>query len=331
MNIHDIAREAGVSTATVSRVINRSLLVGEGTRRRVQEVIDGHGYTPNGLARGLLQNRTRSIGVLIVDILNPYYATVVHAIERNLSAAGNSILLCNTGGSQEEKHRYITTLLEKRVDGLVFVGSVYREKDGSEDILRAARTVPVVMINSLVEADNVYCILCDDRRGIGEATEWLIDAGRKDILFVSTRQTASARLKEAAFLEATAARGIEGDRARVLEASVERLMDLPPDLAAAMADRRIDAILASDDLFANVAVNALHSMRIDIPGTVWVIGYNNSYVSEQTYPRLSSVDSRMEDIGVECAAVLQNALEGKSLGERIITLQPRLVSKDSSG
>lgn len=329
--MHDIARQAGVSTATVSRVLNNPSIVEESTRTRVLEVIAANDYTPNALARGLLNNRTRSVGVLTVDILNPYYATVVHSIERSLSSQGNNILLCNTGGSQDEKARYIRTLLEKRVDGLVFVGSVYRERDGTQDILAAARSLPVIMINSIIKAENVYCVLCDDRQGIRIALDGLIRAGRRRLLFINTTSTSSARIKEQAFRERVSESSGEGLRTVVLETSPERLGELPVRIRRLMDEQAFDAILATDDLFANVAVNCLHALHIRIPEDVWVMGYNDSYLSEQTFPRLSSVDSRMEDLGRAAAEILSRLLAGAPVPDRIRYLEPRIVSKDSTG
>lgn len=365
MNIHDIAREAGVSTATVSRVINSPERVEESTRVRVLQVIQARAYTPNALARGLLHNRTKSIGVLTVDILNPYYATVVHAIERHLSTSGNTILLCSTGGSHAEKVRYIRILLEKRVDGLVFVGSVYRERDGAEEILSGARSVPIVMINSIIEAPNINCILCDDRAGVRLALDHAMDGGRKNILFISTQATSSSRLKEAECILHATSRGFQVERSgipgtsalpgsrnagvcaddesfasspsrtscghlRIVETAPERLAELPAALVSAWEADSFDAILASDDLFANVAVNTLHTLHLGIPEDVWVIGYNNSYVSEQTYPRLTSVDSRMEDLGATTADRLTRILNGETVTEPVCVLQPRLVIKETS-
>jgi len=331
LNIHDIARQAGVSTATVSRVINNSGTVGEDTRLRVENVISTLNYTPNALARGLLNNRTRSIGVLTVDILNPYYATVVHSIERNLSLMGNNILLCNTGGSHQEKKRYIRTLLEKRVDGLVFVGSVYREKDGDKEILAASKSLPVVMINSIIDAEHIYCILSDDRLGIHKAVDYLAGSGRKRILFINTTSTASARLKETAYLERMAYHGFDNAGSAILETSPEQLNELPGAIAAAFRTTRFDAVLASDDLFANVAVNTFHSMHVAIPDEVWVIGYNNSYLSDQTFPQLTSIDSRMTDLGKAASLILSRILDEETITERINYLDPSLVLKGTTG
>jgi LacI family transcriptional regulator len=329
--MHDIAREAGVSIATVSRVINNPDTVEESTRQRVLDVIRLHDYTPNALARSLLANRTRSIGVLTVDILNPYYATIVHAIERILSAQGNSILLCNTGGSHLEKARYIRTLLEKRVDGLIFVGSVYREKDGAEDILAAARSLPVVMINSIIDARNIYCVLCDDKLGIRQGVDHVISGGKRDLLFLNTTTTSSARLKEKEYLRLLDSYGFDASDRRIVETSPERLRELPGVIAETYGEKKFNAVLASDDLFANVAVNTLHSMHLRIPEDVWVIGYNNSYLSDQTFPQLTSIDSRMTDLAESASSILSDVLSGVPIAEQVRYLEPELVIKGSTG
>lgn len=331
VNIHDIAREAGVSTATVSRVLNASSVVGEKTRLKVQAVIDAHSYTANALARGLLKNRTRTIGVLTVDILNPYYATVVHGIERAMSALGNSTLLCETGGSLLEKRRYIKTLLENRVDGLVFVGSVYREAEGAEEIVQAARSVPVVMINSAIAAENVYCLLCDDAAGMRLAADYMISAGRKRILLINTAETASARIKEEAFKAALSDRGLSSLLRSGIEIGRANIGELPRFIKESLGREDFDSIVACDDLFANIAVNTLHSLHVEIPASVWVLGFNNSYVCDHSFPRLSSIDSRMADLSTACAETLGAVLEGRGPAERLRYLAPSLVLRDSTG
>jgi len=331
MNIHDIAREAGVSIATVSRVLNKSDKVHERTREKVQAIIDRVGYTPNALARGLLTSKTRSIGVLTVDILNPYYATVIHSIERNLSMRNYYLFLCNTGGSHKEIMKYIRVLMEKRVDALVFVGSIYKDKEGDSLILEIAEKIPVILINAVVDSPKVHCILCDDRMGIRLSTEAMIKGGRKKILFLNTPETPSARIKEESFLETIKAYAAQGVTFKIIKTEIRKLSDLPYKIKMSYRNEFYDGLIATDDLFANVAVNTLHYLRIEIPKQVWVIGYNNSYVTEQTYPCLSSIDSRMEELGIECSARLTALLKGEPIHDRIKYLEPRIVKKESSG
>lgn len=330
MNIHDIAREAGVSIATVSRVLNKSDKVHERTRQKVQSIIDREGYTPNALARGLLTNKTRSIGVLTVDILNPYYATVIHSIERNLSFKNYYLFLCNTGGNHKEILKYIRVLMEKRVDALVFVGSVYKDKEGDSLILEIAEKIPVILINAVVDSPKVHCILCDDRMGIRLSTEAILNGGRKKILFLNTTETPSARLKEDTFIEIMKGVASQGISYKIIETQIQRLSDLPHKIRMSYRNDFYDGLIATDDLFANVAVNTLHYLRIEIPNQVWVIGYNNSYVSDQTFPHLTSIDSCMEELGIECASRLNALLKGEPIQDRIKYLKPRIIIKESS-
>ena len=336
MNILDIAREAGVSIATVSRVINKPDVVTDETRRRVERIIETHGYTPNALARGLLTSRSSTIGVLTVDLLNPYYATVVHSIERNLATFGYNSFLCNTGDDRDEKERYIKTLLEKRVEGLVFVGSIYAAENGVDIMRNAARSVPTVLVNSLVEAPNVYCLLCDDAAGVTIATEHLLSKGRRTLLFINTLETASAQLKERAFLQALSLHP-EAQHG-IVETSDHALERLATELTVAFRERRYDGVIATDDLFANIALSVLRDTDRNVPEEVSVIGYNNSNVSELSLPKLTSVDSRMEDLGRECAVLLDSLLSGKEVDgesdgatpEPVRYLEPRLVEKRST-
>lgn len=331
MNYHDIARESGVSIATVSRVLNSPHLVRDETRRRVLHVMKNHNYTPNALARGLLHNRTLTIGVLTTDILNPYYATVVQSIEKTLTSYSYNTLLCNTGTDAKQKARYIRALLERRVDGLVFVGSIYQEKEGAGDIIAASRTVPVVMINSVIRSPNIYSVFCDDGMGIQKAVAYLIEASRRRIVFINASGTPSSRMKERAFRGFLEEGLISPDSCRIIETSTETLGELPILLRSVLTEQAYDAILASDDLFANVVVNTLHGMHVPIPEAMWVVGYNNSYLSDQTFPRLTSIDSRMHEIGVCAVRTLMGILSQNAEPKRVLHLSPSLVVKDSTG
>ena len=114
MNIYDVAKEAGVSIATISRVLNDPSLVSEKTRKKVEEVLLKHNYTPNAIARGLVVKSMKTIGMLTIDIRDVYYANVAYTMEHELSKNGYNVILCNTGGDVEEKAKYIKILAEKR-------------------------------------------------------------------------------------------------------------------------------------------------------------------------------------------------------------------------
>lgn len=330
MNIHDIAQEANVSTATVSRVINTPELVRVETRQRVKDVIYKYRYTPNALAKSLQNNSTRSIGVLTVDILNPYYATVVHSIERELNTQGYHTLLCNTGGKEEEISKYIRTLLEKRVDALVFVGSIYTPEIENDLILESSLKLPIILLNSIKDHDNIWCVLCDDNLGIKQATDYMIKNGRTNLLFVNSQGTYSASIKEKAFLIAVDNALDKSIHYLITEIDHPDIDTISKTLLPVLKECSFDGIVATDDLFANTAINILHDQGKILPDDVWVIGYNNSQVSEYTYPHITSVDSHMEDLGREGARILHSVLNDEIPSPRIQYLTPTLVLKGST-
>ena len=127
MNIYDIAREAGVSITTVSRVINHREQVNAITRERVEKVLKAHNYKPNATARNLVTKSSRTVAVLTIDIREPHYARTAYTIERELSHRGYEAIICNTGGELKETERYLQSLMEKDVDGIIMVGSVFNE------------------------------------------------------------------------------------------------------------------------------------------------------------------------------------------------------------
>src|SRR5689334_15616268 len=129
MNIYDIAEKAGVSIATVSRVLNGSSSVSEKTRKKVNEVMQDLGYTPNVFARGLMVNSMRTLGVMTIDVRDLYYANAIHTIELEARQRGYDLILCSTGEDINEKKKYLKLLLQKRVDGIILIGSVFKEKN----------------------------------------------------------------------------------------------------------------------------------------------------------------------------------------------------------
>ena len=197
MNIYDIARMAGVSIATVSRVVNGSDKVSEKTKQRVLSVIEEAGYTPNVFAQGLGLNTMHTVGIMVPRIDDMYMAAAVSYLEQNLHRNGYECILSCSGFELERKQSHASMLLSKRIDALILVGSTYAGNGASSqqtDYIRAAaREVPVFVINGLVEGENVYASISDDRKATFAVTKSLIERGRKRILFLTDSQSYSAQ------------------------------------------------------------------------------------------------------------------------------------------
>lgn len=331
MNIIDIAKLAGVSVATVSRVLNNKGPVRADTRERVLAVVREQRYTPNALARSLIQSRTATIGVLTVDILNPYYATVTHYAEQRLRELGFTTFLCNTGERPSEKRSYIRTLMENRVDGFIFVGSTFRSDHSGDLIDWSADALPTVLINGISDHKNCTSVLCDDESGIRIAVDHL-KTDSSSILFVGTIRTASGRRKFRSFRQFSDAhepdntRGSEGGAIlpRSCLTSDHTLDRLPGRLTRIFGRTPFDAVLASDDLFAHAVLSWAREFGLVVPEDLRVTGYNDSQIARYVIPQLTTIDSRMDALGITAAERIAARVAGSIRENEIITLQPRL-------
>lgn len=327
MNIKDIAQLAGVSSATVSRVLNGTAQVKEETRRRVIETVEQYRYTPNALARGLIIKRTRTIGVLTVDILNPYYASVIHYLEQELIRHGVTTFLCNTGQRDAEKRNYIQILLENRVDGLVFVGSTFRSDHQDHLLDLAADRLPTVLINGYMEHENISCVLCNDAMGIQLSFDRLVPPVER-ILFIGTIRTASGRRKLRAFQNNLRQKPtLEGC---VILTSDHTLNRLPDKLDRMWKAHRFQGVVASDDLFAHALLSWARSSALHVPENFQVIGYNDSAIATYALPSLSSVNSRMDALGKAGAVSIEKRITGETQGFEQIILEPFLVERETT-
>lgn len=168
MTIYDISRLAGVSTATVSRVLNGNPNVKPDTKQKVLDIMEQYGYTPNAFARGLGLNTMKTIGILCADSSDIYLAKAVYFIERSLRAEGYRSILCCTGYDIQDKKSALNLLLTQKVDGVVLAGSnfVYPDDGDNQYIREAAAQIPVMLLNADFDCANVFCTLCDDFKAI---------------------------------------------------------------------------------------------------------------------------------------------------------------------
>ena len=202
MNIYDIAKEAGVSIATVSRVLNNKGTVSAATRARVEAILKQNNYTPSAIARGMVSKSMRTVAVLTVDIRVPHYARTAYTIEREFSRRGYEVILCNTGGDRAETLRYLQAVNQKQVDGIVLVGSVFDTICQGTEMEKLLTGVPVVLANGKLDLPNAYSVTVDDKYGVSLAVEHLVARGRKSIYYIKDRDTDSAKSKRDGFLEA---------------------------------------------------------------------------------------------------------------------------------
>lgn len=314
MNIYDIAELAGVSIATVSRVVNDSPKVSEKTKEKVKEVMEKHGYTPNVFARGLGLDTMHTIGIVCPDVSDHYMANAVAYLEKRLRRYGYDCILYCSGYDLEAKKTAVASILQKRIDALVLVGSNYAG-DGDEEevqyIVDAAEQVPVFMINGYVRCPNIYSVLQDDYQAMYDAVTAMIEAGRKRILFLYDSDSYSATEKRLGYEDALTDSGLSVEEG--LEIFLPNNVIEVRDVLLEKKDLSFDAVAATDDGLAVGAVKYAVRMGLSVPEQINIIGYNNSEYAVCCEPELTSIDSRGDVLCKIAIDSMMELLAGKSI------------------
>lgn len=323
MTIYDISKKAGVSTATVSRVLNGSINVSEATRQKVMAVIEKYDYTPNAFARGLGLNSMKTIGIMCADSSDIYLAKAIFYLEQKLRANGYDSILCCTGYELSGKKNAMNLLITKKVDGIILAGShfFYQEDTDNQYIVDAAKQVPVMLMNALMDAPNVYSITSDEYTSTYGATKHLLASGISDILYFYNAVSYSGQRKLAGFRAAMEESGFPLDSRLIqyysgspedMDAMVEHLTRLH------MKGITFHGILASDDLLALAAVKYAKQTGYSVPEDFSVIGYNNSILVKCCDPELTSIDNKSEKICQHLINTLMGVLCGTEMPGKTI-------------
>ena len=320
MNIYDISKKAGVSIATVSRVLNGNEKVSEKTRQKVLRVMEEESYSPNAFARGLGLNTMKTIGILCADSSDSYLASAVYYLEQELRRFGYDALLCCTGYELEQKQKYLEILLSKRVDAIILAGSTFIEQSdkNNEYLFLAAGKVPLIVLNGHLDAPGIYSSLCDDTAAVLEAADRLLSETRNKLLFLYRSQSYSGRRKLEGFLKAHANRKISVGKEQIIccngsiQDTRERLLHDYKD------GFPFDGVITSDDELAIGVLKFAKASGLSIPGDLAVIGYNNSKIGICCDPELTTIDNKLEFSCSHAVSILMSVLNGKKVPAKTV-------------
>lgn len=323
MTIYDISEKAGVSIATVSRVLNGSGNVSEKTRKRVLDVINEYEYTPNAFARGLGLNTMKTIGIMCADSSDLYLAKAIYYIEQTLRENGYDSILCCTGYDLAMKQSAMNLLITKKVDGIVLVGSnfIYEREEDNKYIVDAAAQVPVMLLNAALDAPNVYCIVSDDFTSMYNATMSMIDSGVKDILYFYNSTSYSGKKKLAGYRAAMEEKGLlkSGNLMQLYQGSHEDIPAMAEHLKKAHAKGlAFHGIIAADDSLALGALKYARENALTVPKDLSIIGYNNSMLVCCCDPELSSIDNKLETLCTHLITTLLGVLDGNEMPKQTV-------------
>lgn len=323
ITIYDISQKAGVSTATVSRVLNGSGNVTPATREKVLDVIEQYGYIPNAFARGMGLGASKTVGILCADSSDLYTAKAIYLLEQELQVKGYEALLCCTGPNQDVRKNYLNLVLSKKVDSIILVGSHFIASTELENdyIKEAADQIPIMLLNASYHHPNVYSILCDDYISMHDAALAMIKSGITDILYLYNSKSYSGLKKLNGFQDALLENDIPGSSQNILfydgsPGNVEEVTDFMDKALHGRVD--FHGILAADDLLAIGGMKYAQSKGKRIPEDVSVIGYNNSMLTTCCCPTLTSVDNCLEALSHQLIHTLLHILSGKEMPQKTI-------------
>lgn len=307
-NISDVAREAGVSTTTVSHVLNRTRFVSPELTRRVLRTVEALRFRPSLVARGLRVGRTQSVGLVVSDILNPFFTQVARAIEDRLRPAGYSLIICSTDEKLTAEREYLQVLADKQVDGVILAPTT-----GDHRFLAGlTQKVPVVLINRVVPGPALPRVTADNRSGARQAVEHLVSHGHRRIgMVLGLRGLSTTRDRLAGYTDALRAAGIPVDRTLVGEggASTE---GVDAAMQALFRTRRSPTAVFVGSMSMIVgALRFLQRQRLRCPEEVALAAFTDYTWCQVTAPPLTCVQQPVREIGEAAADLFLRGLRGE--------------------
>ncbi|TXG36740.1 LacI family DNA-binding transcriptional regulator [Seonamhaeicola maritimus] len=332
VTLKQLAKELNVSISTVSKALNNSEEIGEETVRRVKELAELYNYKPNKVALSLKQNKTKTIGVIIPNILNHFLAKVLFGIEREATKLGYHIITCISNESLEKEKESLQLLANGSVDG--FILCVAEETQIKNEVEHFKTTIsqglPIVMFDRV--AHDVMCdkVIVDDFDATYNATKGLLKEDRKKIAFLSNIEDLSVgKLRERGYAKAV----LEENRQEPLILKINKNDDQQKNIRSFLKKNKdIDGVIAADSSSGIIAINAAVNLGKKVPKDISVIGFASKSDAIHAFPRLTTIRQHAKVIGAETAQMLIHRLENMDLKEDVKTkiVKTSVVKNDST-
>ncbi|MCR8981760.1 catabolite control protein A [Brevibacillus laterosporus] len=329
ITIYDVAREAGVSMATVSRVVNGNPNVKPLTRKKVMTAIERLGYRPNAVARGLASKRTTTVGVIIPDISSQFFSELARGIEDIATMYKYNIILCNSDHRLEKELQLINTLLEKQVDGLLFMGAEIKE-DHFHSLKTAS--IPTVLAATRDPEGKLPAVTIDHFQAAYDATQALIKRGHKRIAIITGPMSypLEGLVRFEGYKQALLDAGLSYDEQLVANGSFRYESGLQSMGDFMKLVEPPTAVFAASDEMAIGAIHAVQDLGHSVPEDVEVIGHDNVRLAEMVRPRLSTVVQPMYDIGAVAMRLLTKYMNNEQVEDHIVLLPHRIEYRQST-
>ncbi|KHA71818.1 LacI family transcriptional regulator [Pseudomonas chlororaphis] len=325
--IKDVAALAGISYTTVSHVVNNTRPVSQEVRLKVEAAIKSLDYVPSAVARSLKAKTTATIGLLVPNSLNPYFAELARGIEDYCERNGYCVILCNSDDNPDKQRSYLRVLLEKRIDGLIVASA--GGDSGLAQGLAGVKT-PMVIVDRGLDGVDADLVRIDHEYGAYLATRHLLELGHRDIATIGgPASTSVAQMRLAGYCRALKEAGVEVRQERMLESDFTSTGGYNA-AATLLESNPPSAIFAGNDMIGIGVLRAAAERNVRVPSELSVIGFDDIQMSRYVYPALTTVGQSILQLGEMAAEVLLRRIATPNLGtdQRIVT--PSIVLREST-
>jgi LacI family transcriptional regulator len=312
VTLKQIAKELNVSISTVSKSIRNSTEIGEETRLKVQTYAKLYHYTPNNIALSLKNRKTKTIGIIIPEIVHHFFSTVINGIEHVANENGYNVIICLSDESFDKEVLNMEMLAKGSIDG--FIMSLSKETQFKGDFNHITEVInqgmPVVMFDRVT--DEILCdkVIIDDKAAAYEAVQSLIDKGKKKIALVTTVDYVSVgKLRTDGYTKALLDNDIPFNENLILK--IEDVTTCEITISKLLEDKAIDAVFAVNELFAVTIIKTANKIGLNVPNDLAVIAFTDGIISKYSTPTISTVSQKGKKMGAKAAKMLIKRLESE--------------------
>lgn len=327
-SIYDIAKMAGVSTATVSRVINNERYVSPKTREKVQRVLLETGFIPNANASSLTKKRTNTIAVVVPDLTNPFFTEIIRGIEEQAAARKIAVIVSNTDEDLDKERRALRFLREKRVDALIIASAA---KYGKHITSCVSEDTPIVLLDRQPKGLKADLVRSDDHRGAQMLVDYLVGSGHRKIGFIKGKDGIStAKLRLEGYLQALEKQGLEPDEELIVQGDFKQEGGREGMLKLLALASPPSCVITSNNLEAIGALTAIRQRGLSVPEDISLVCFDDLELASQVYPFLTVVAQPVRTMGSVAAQLVLERLDGKAQKPREVVMQMALLERRSA-